>query len=393
MPLLGFAGWGRRYEIQIMIADIERKQIKEVYRTTIVQQTAYWSEVKRMQGLETEAFNFKAKYSDLFSEPDQRVYFVGDLLVLIQRVDKDHTIAYVPYGPEVEPEEEKQGYFLEQLSEGLRSFLPASCIMIRYDLSWQSHWAKDLDCYDAEGNWLGVPDRRIQELRLNYATERWNLKKANTDILPSNTIMMDLRKTDDMLLSSMKPKTRYNIHLSARKGVGVREMGLESLDIWYELYRQTAVRNRFFLHDIRYFKIVLTARANDTLSPADVRLLVAEAGGKPLAAMFLVITAHRGTYLYGASSSDNRNFMATYALQWRAMQLAREKGCTEYDFFGVAPRNDVSHPMYGLYRFKKGFGGHMYHRLGCWDYPLQEQAYQYYASMEFKNQGYHLTGQ
>lgn len=376
---------------EIMIADIEGKDIKQVYRTAIIQQTAYWSEVKRMQGLETMAFNFKAKYSDLFNEQRDHRYFIGDLLVLIQYVDKSHTIAYVPYGPEVEPNEEKQGYFLEQLSEGLRSSLPANCIMIRYDLSWESHWAKDGDCYDVHGNWLGVPERRIQEIRLNYSTDHWNLRKANTDILPSNTIMMDLNKTEDTLLGNMKPKTRYNINLSGRKGVKVRSMGLESLDIWYELYRQTAARNHFFLHDISYFRVVLSARANDTLSPADVILLVAEVDEKPLAAMFLVIAANRGTYLYGASASDNRNCMATYALQWRAMQIAKEKGCTEYDFFGVSPRADVSHPMYGLYRFKKGFGGDMYHRLGCWDYPLDQKAYQYYTSMEFKNQGYHLT--
>lgn len=131
----------------------------------------------------------------------------------------------------------------------------------------------------------------------------------------------------------MKPKTRYNINLSKRKGVKVRSLGLESLEIWYELYRQTAQRNNFFLHDISYFRIVLTARANDTLSPADVYLLVAEVDDVPLAAMFLVVSANRGTYLYGASATENRNYMATYALQWRAMELAKEKGCTEYDFF------------------------------------------------------------
>jgi lipid II:glycine glycyltransferase (peptidoglycan interpeptide bridge formation enzyme) len=381
--------WSNKINKEIMLADVEKKDIKQVYRTSIIQQTAYWSEVKRLQGIETRAFNFKVAASEVFTESDHLGYFIGDLLVLIQHLDKEYTIAYVPYGPEVEPAEESQGVFLEQLSEALRSFLPKKCIMIRYDLSWESHWAKDADYYDVDGNWLGVPDSRIQELRLNYSTSNWNLRKANTDILPSNTILMDLSNSEDVLLGGMKPKTRYNINLSLRKGVKVRALGMESLDIWYELYRQTAARNHFFLHDIGYFRIVLSARANDTLSPADVYLLVAEVEDKPLAAMFLVIAANRGTYLYGASASDNRNYMATYALQWRAMQIAKEKGCVEYDFFGVAPREDSSHPMYGLYRFKKGFGGQMYRRLGCWDYPLDKDAYQYYASMEFQNQRYH----
>lgn len=374
-----------------MIADIKDKQVDHLYKTGIIQQTAYWSTVKKLQGLQPKAFNFHTRFSDLYVGNDDTSYFVGDFLVILQAVDAEHCIAYVPYGPEVEPSEENQGFFLEQLSESLRSYLPHNCIMIRYDLSWESHWAKDDDCYDLHGNWLGAPDRRIQEMRLNFNTEHWNLHKANTDILPSNTIFMDLKRDDDLLLGRMKPKTRYNINLASRKGVRIRTLGLDSLDVWYDLYRQTAERNNFFLHDINNFKIILSARANDTLSPAEVHLLVAEVEEKPLAAMFLVIAANRGTYLYGASATENRNYMATYALQWRAMQIARERGCTEYDFFGIAPQADPSHPMYGLYRFKSGFGGDVYHRLGCWDYPLDKQKYQYYISMEFKNQSYHLS--
>ena len=374
-----------------MIADIERKDIKEIYKTSIIQQTAYWSEVKNLQGLNTQAFNFKVKQSDLYIGADDDTYLIGDILVVLQALDAEHCIAYVPYGPEIEPSEDNQGFFLEQLSESLRGFLPTNCILIRYDLSWESLWAKEEDCYDLHGNWIGAPDRRMQEIRFNFNTEHWNLRKSNTDILPSNTIFMNLNKDEDVLMGHMKPKTRYNINLSKRKGVRIRQLGLDSLHIWYELYRQTAQRNNFFLHDINYFRIVLTARANNTSSPADVYLLVAEIDDQALAAMFLVVSGTRGTYLYGASSTENRNYVATYALQWKAMQVAKEKGCTEYDFFGVAPQADPSHPMYGLYRFKSGFGGQIYHRMGCWDYPLNKLKYQYYSSMEFKNQSYHLS--
>lgn len=374
-----------------MIAELIDKDYKEIYKTSIIQQTAYWSKVKKLQGYQSKAFNFKVKNADLFTHSQDESFFVGDLLVILQNLDHQHCLAYVPYGPEIEPSEENQGYFLEQLSESLRTYLPQNCILIRYDLAWESVWSKDEDCYDIHGNWIGVPEKRIQEIRLNYSTEHWNLRKANTDILPSNTIFIDLNKQEDKLLGNMKPKTRYNIHLSKRKGVQIRSLGLESLTVWYELYRQTAQRNRFFLHDINYFRIVLTARANDTLSPADVFLLVAEVDGVPLAAMFLVLSAKRGTYLYGASATENRNYMATYALQWKAMQLAKENGCTEYDFFGVSPVADPAHPMHGLYRFKSGFGGEIHRRMGCWDYPLDQNKYRIYSSMEFKNQSYHLS--
>ena len=189
----------------------------------------------------------------------------------------------------------------------------------------------------------------------------------------------------------MKPKTRYNIGLSRRKGVWVKPMGTGSLDVWYQLYRETALRNHIYLHDIRYFKTVLSARAENSRSPADVCLLVAGVDNTPLAAMFLVITAHRASYLYGASSSRQRNFMATYALQWEAINIAKAKGCTEYDMFGVAPGPFASHPLFGLYKFKTGFGGHLYHSMGCWDYPLIGEKYQLFTTSELNSQGYHTN--
>ena len=59
--------------------------------------------------------------------------------------------------------------------------------------------------------------------------------------------------------------------------------------------------------------------------------------------------------------------------------------------FGIAPNPDPSHPLFGLYRFKVGFGGEIFHTLGCWDYPLQSDIYKYYTAVELKSQGYHLN--
>jgi lipid II:glycine glycyltransferase (peptidoglycan interpeptide bridge formation enzyme) len=165
---------------------------------------------------------------------------------------------------------------------------------------------------------------------------------------------------------------------------------MDQLNLWYQIYSETAQRNNIHLHSIDYFASILSVEALKAQSATEVLLLVAEIDGMPLAAMFLVISGNRGSYLYGASTSANRNFMATYALQWEAMRIAQNKGCTEYDMFGIAPNPDPAHPMHGLYRFKTGFGGNQYHTLGCWDYPLDHNKYQYLNTMEMSSQGYHL---
>ncbi|MEN6363285.1 MAG: peptidoglycan bridge formation glycyltransferase FemA/FemB family protein [Bacteroidales bacterium] len=373
-----------------MLSEIHKKEIGYLLETPIVQQTAFWSVVKRKLGETTMAINFKSDTSCLQITQPHKKTIVSDVLVILKHVDSQRTIAYVPYGPELEPKDENQGAFLEELSESLRSFLPKGCIMIRYDLCWESYWAKEKNYYDENGWWIGPPQVPAQEFRFNINTFNWNFKKSQSNILPSNTIFINLQRNPADLLKAMRPKTRYNIGLANRKGVTVRIMGMESLPIWYALYRETAMRNHIYLNDIKYFDAVLSAKAHDSLSPAEAFLLVADFDNKPLAAMFLIISGHRGSYLYGASSTENRNLMATYALQWKAIQIAKERGCTEYDMFGVTPRPDQSHPLYGLYQFKRGFGGNLYHSLGCWDYPLIVDEYQYFRTMELKSQGYHL---
>lgn len=279
-----------------MTIDVEKKEIRAVALTPIVQQTAFWAEVKSYQGIESKAFDFKVKNSEVYVDDLTKTSTYADLLILQQALNKDTSIAYVPYGPELEPSEEVQGEFLEELSEILRSYLPKSCIGIRYDLAWQSHWDKP-ENYNESNTWEGPPDRKYQEFRLNYNTNNWNLKRANSDILPAHTVYLDLIPDEQTLLARMKPKTRYNIHLAARKGVTVRRAGMEELPIWYKLYSDTALRNGIFLNDIEYFKSVLAAKADDTLSPATVELLLAEKDGEALAAIFLVLSGNRGTYL------------------------------------------------------------------------------------------------
>ncbi len=373
-----------------MLTNVIKKEVEDLYKTPIVQQTSFWSLVKKKQGASPIAIDFKSRESDLFANVKYDRYINSDFLVIVRHLGNDMSVAYVPYGPELEPDEQYQGAFLEEISECIRPYLPKNCILVRYDLSWKSYWADDPSCYDMKGIFQELPDSNLQNLRFNCNTVNWNFQKAQFNILPSSTIYINLENDLDTILKRMKPKTRYNIHLSQRKGVVVRSMGMDGLDVWYELYKETAIRNGLYLNDIRYFETVFSSRLCKGLSSADVQLLLAEHEGKPIASMFLVITGKRGSYLYGASSSTNRNCMATYALQWEAIKMSKAMGCNEYDMFGVSPGPDPSHPLYGLYKFKVGFGGRMHHGLGCWDYPLDLEKYAYFRGAEIHGQGFHL---
>ena len=371
-----------------MYCNVESKDIQDIKTTNILTQTSFWARIKNQQGFQPYAFKIQATKDLVSPEENGNVKIQDDLLILIKYINYSSCFAYVPYGPRIEPEFENYGIFLEELSEVLKSHLPSNCILIRYDLPWENQWATEDDFFDNCGNWLGPPPVNTQEFRLNFNTHNWNLRKSPSDILPTNTFFLNLNQKQEQLIQKMKPKTRYNIRLSFRKGIQVKEYGIDKLADWYALYKETAIRNNLTLHSIHYFRSIL---ANQECLDEDVRssLLMADYNGEYLAAMFLLLSKNRGTYLYGASSSISRQFMASYAIQWEAIKRARQFGCKEYDMFGSAPNANNSHPLYGLYRFKSGFGGNLYHRMGCWDYPIDMNEYAIFKAQEVNNQKYH----
>lgn len=373
-----------------MHLDVEPKATEWLSETAILQQTAFWARLKENFGWESKAFDLECSFEKRNSNLQVKSKLSGDLLIMLRYVAADLCIAYVPYGPEMLPFKGEDGIWLERLSEELRPHLPSGCFLIRYDLDWESPWLKEESRYDSNGKWLGPPDVSVREMRINIGTKGWNLRKAPSDILPSNTIMVDLKQSEEQILRNMKSKTRYNIYLSARRDVKVREAGLDELPVWYSLYEETAQRNGIVLDSIDYFKQVLTTTADDTASPAQIKLLLAEKQGRPLAGLFWASSGGRATYLYGASASRGRESMPTYALQWAAIKLARKNSCKEYDMFGVSRNADPAHPMYGLYRFKTGFGGRLFHRQGCWDYPFDAEVYDRFRAKEMVSQGYHI---
>ncbi|MFZ5942236.1 MAG: lipid II:glycine glycyltransferase FemX [Bacteroidota bacterium] len=366
---------------------VDKKPVRELESGKIVQQTLFWANVKKQQGIRPVAFHFEVPGELLFPDDTGHNKVSNDLLVLLRPVDREYCYAYVPYGPKIQPAFENYGLFLEELSERLKAYLPGKCILIRYDLPWENIWAREEDYYDEAGNWTGPPSDMSQEFRLNFNTRNKNLFKSYSNNLPANTIFLNLRHGNEDLLERMKSKTRYNIRLSGKKGIRVRDYGMEHLKDWYEMYRETVERNRITLHGRKYFYNVLAAGMSDEV-PVDTHLLMADYNGEYLAALMLVLSGKRGTYLYGASSGKMRNRMATYALQWEAINMARTAGCEEYDMFGIAPNADPSHPLHGLYRFKTGFGGRVYHRMGCWDYPLIHELYRTFRASEVNSQSY-----
>ena len=194
--------------------------------------------------------------------------------------------------------------------------------------------------------------------------DTWNLKLETSphNIQPPRTIIVDIRGTEEEILARMKQKTRYNIRLAEKKGVTVRAWN--DIESFHKMMLVTGGRDGFGVHSLEYYK-----RAYELLQPKGLgEILVAEYEGKPLAALFAACNGKRTYYLYGASTDEERNRMPTYLLQWEAMKWARARGCEEYDLWGVPDEDELTleaqfesrhDGLWGVYRFKRGFGGEL----------------------------------
>jgi peptidoglycan pentaglycine glycine transferase (the first glycine) len=190
-----------------------------------------------------------------------------------------------------------------------------------------------------------------------------------------NTVLLDLTPEPDELLAAMKSKWRYNVRLAKRKGVTVRQGQLADLSLLYEMYARTAARDDFVIRPEAYYRDAWGAFIEAGLAQP----LIAEAEGEAIAMVIIFQFAERAWYMYGASRNVHREKMPNNLLQWEAMQWAREQGCTVYDMWGAPDELDESDPMWGVYRFKAGFGGEFVRHIGAWDYPTSRPGYWLYT--------------
>jgi len=239
------------------------------------------------------------------------------------------------------------------------AYLPKLAVSSQQLVVSEKFWAEvDLICKKHRAVFLKVEFDAWENETIN--TSHLALRTSTHNIQPPRTIVVDLQGTEDDILARMKQKTRYNIRLAGKKGVTVHPW--DDLPAFHQMMQITGGRDEFGVHSLEYYQ-----RAYELFHPTGMaELLVAEYEGEPLAALMAFAHGKRAWYIYGASNDHERNRMPTYLLQWEAMHWARSNGAEEYDLWGVPDADEEtlesqfterSDGLWGVYRFKRGFGG------------------------------------
>lgn len=202
----------------------------------------------------------------------------------------------------------------------------------------------------------------IRDLLISAGFKLLDNGKDFEGIQPRYVFRLDVEgKTEEELLASFNSKTRYNIRLAKRRGVVIRQADAEGLDDFSELMVETGIRDNFVTRPKRYFENLLKNLGDHA------RLYMAYYEDIPIAGTLAICFGDKVWYLYGASANSYRNLMPNYLLQWTMIKWALEEGCKIYDFRGVSGDLSEDKPLYGLYRFKRGFNGDFCEFLGEFD--------------------------
>jgi lipid II:glycine glycyltransferase (peptidoglycan interpeptide bridge formation enzyme) len=287
--------------------------------------------------------------------------------ILFRRLPLGQTIAYIPKGPVLDWREVEQGQALLEAihAEAQRRraiFLKVEPFVWLQDCPWGDQPAEQAAAFtEFLNHTVLIPAEAIQ---------------------PQTSIIVDISGDEEAILAAMKQKTRYNIRLAERKGVVIRRGTETDLPLFYHLSQLTSARDGFGIHSLAYYQA-----AFHLFSPNRCVLLIAEYEDKPLAALIAFRFGRGAYYFYGASANSHRQLMPTYLIQWAAIRWAKQQGCTYYDLWGVpgqapatleAEFSQKKGGLWGVYRFKRGFGGTVLQSVGARDQIYKPQLYKLY---------------
>ena len=202
-----------------------------------------------------------------------------------------------------------------------------------------------------------------------------------------NSILVDLKPSLAEIMAGMKQKTRYNVRLAKRKGVSIRSGTKDDLDLLYQMYAETSLRDGFAIREADYYYNLWNSFLNQgkktavNLADPSCEPLIAEVSGEVVAAVVIFRFAGKAYYMHGMSRPIHRRKMPNYLLQWEAIVRAKSSDCMFYDLWGAPDVFNEDDSMWGVYRFKEGFGGKVVRTIGAYDLVLKPIQYHLYSEL------------
>lgn len=209
-----------------------------------------------------------------------------------------------------------------------------------------------------------------------------DLTPASHPLFTKYTFVLDLTKSEEELLKAMHPKARYNIKVAKKHGVEIIEDNSQiAFEEYWRLMKETTSRQNFYAHTKEYHKIQweIFKEKKENKNGLESHLFLAKYQGKILTAWVLFVFKDTLYYPYGASSSENREVMASNLIMWEAVRFGKKLALKKFDMWGaLGPNPDLKDPWYGFHNFKEKYGPSHIKFVGSYDLVINPVLYQGY---------------
>jgi len=250
-------------------------------------------------------------------------------------------------------------------------------------------------------------------------------KTMETELQPRWMFTLDVAgKSEDDLMRQMTKQTRKNVKKTQKIGLDLEKIGVEGLKEYKKITEHTGNRRGFIDRPLSYYQSMFKELGDDLSiilcyldTKKSIRLLEEETKkinsysditekrkselddinnkikeiktlekkyGKKicLAGSMFISCGSELLNLYGGGYDEFMKWNAMYAIQWHAIKYAANNGYQTYNFYGIEGNFEKSNnPMYGVYEFKKGFGGQVVELIGEFDLIINKPLYYLYKFM------------
>ncbi|QNO16134.1 peptidoglycan bridge formation glycyltransferase FemA/FemB family protein [Alkalicella caledoniensis] len=218
-----------------------------------------------------------------------------------------------------------------------------------------------------------ITDARVETFLKELGFQSKKDNEGFGGIQPASTTILDISNSDENILSNFSKGIRYNIKYPSKKGVTYINTGIEGIEDFSKIMKQTAIRGEFTTRNQIYYKRLFE------LLGEDVSLIIGYYDNKPITGGITVVYGNKSWALYGGASSEHRNLKAYHGLIWERILWSKSRGADSFDFHGIpvdrAEESCKNSKEYGIYQFKKSFGGDEYDFIGEFDLPLNIPLY------------------
>lgn len=277
---------------------------------------------------------------------------VGVMLCIVEKA-KRATYLTIPGGPLIDWQDEEQINLFRKIIEDLAKKENCSFIRVRPQL-------------------LENEENKNLFAKLGFQIAPMHLHAELTH-------QLDLKKSEEKLLSGMRKTTRYEIKQAIKLGIKITSSkNPKDIDEFYKLQKETAKRQGFVGFDKRFLQKQFEVFIKDN----QVLLYTAYLGERRLAQAFIIFYGQEADYHYGASTLDGRIYPGAYLIQWEAIKEAKKRGMRRYNLWGVAPEGQTNHRFWGVSVFKRGFGGEDVEYLHARDLVINPLSYKLNQAIE-----------